>query len=409
MSPFSMKMFSQGQSKFLPSHTSAQLKETKEDKIVKKKWKISRRKDDVHIHPAAFSLPTRQGFAQNVYADPEEEIFSMSLESPGKRLSQSYGWHFDVQESRFGLFTNSILKTGSSSTMAASALELESGHEQVLPVTPKGTPCQHLSNPVAPPRHKKVGRGVALSRCVHKYECEDLMEYAVDISVWKKSLEEQFQVGDWEQVQTDVTSRMRRSLLDWMVDITRQLEFSLESWCLAVNYLDRFLGTQLLAKDCLQLAGLTALWLGAKQEELSPPSTEELVALCAATYTVTNFKHMEMILLAKLRFNLAAPTVAFNLSHLVAVKDEKDWSEDLSRHLVEMVMEDHFLARMRPSKIAHAVFNVIKGCDVTAIRVMEGSCPRCEPHNTDQWCRDFLHACVQRVVDILCVRDRHED
>ena len=44
MSPFSMKMFSQGQSKFLPSHTSAQLKETKEDKIVKKKWKISRRK-----------------------------------------------------------------------------------------------------------------------------------------------------------------------------------------------------------------------------------------------------------------------------------------------------------------------------------------------------------------------------
>merc|ERR1719186_1967898 len=224
-----MKMISQGQSKFLPSHTSAQLKETKED-----------------IHPAAFSLPTRQGFAQNVYTDPEEEIFSMSLESPGKRLSQSYVWQFDVQESRFGLFTNSVLKNGSS-TMAASALELESGHEQVLPVTPKGTPCQHLSNPVAPPRHKKVGRGVALSRCVHKYECEDLMEYAVDISVWKKSLELQFQVVDWEQVQTDVTPRMRRSLLDWMVDITRQLEFSLETWCLAVNYLDRFLVTQLLA------------------------------------------------------------------------------------------------------------------------------------------------------------------
>merc|ERR1719186_1218973 len=136
-----MKMISQGQSKFLPSHTSAQLKETKED-----------------MHPAAFSLPTRQGFAQNIYADPEEEIFSISLESPGKRPSLSYGWQFDVQDSRFGLFTSAILKTGSSSTMAASALELESGHEQVLQVTPKGTPCQHLSNPVAPPRHKKVGR-----------------------------------------------------------------------------------------------------------------------------------------------------------------------------------------------------------------------------------------------------------
>ena len=44
MSPFSMKMFNHGQSKFMPSHTSAQLKETKEDKLVKKKLKISRRK-----------------------------------------------------------------------------------------------------------------------------------------------------------------------------------------------------------------------------------------------------------------------------------------------------------------------------------------------------------------------------
>jgi len=405
MSPFSMIMFSQ--TKFLPSHTSAQLKEKKEEKQVNKKWKISRRKDDVHFPPAAFSLPIRQGFSQNVYADPEEEVFAMSLESPVTRLSQSYGWHFDVQDKfRSRLFTNSYYKTGSSSTMTASALELESGLYRVLPVTPTGTPCQNLSNPVAPPRHKKVGRGEVLSRYVHKYECEDLMEYAVDICVWKKSLEEQYQVGDWEQIQTDVTPRMRRSLLDWMVDITRQLEFSLETWCLAVNYLDRFLDSQLLAKDCLQLAGLTALWVGAKQEELSPPSTDELVALCAATYTATNFKHMEMILLAKLEFSLAAPTVAFNLSHLVAVEDEKDWSEDLSRHLVEMVMEDHYLARMLPSKIAHAVFNVIKGCDVTAIRVMEGSCPKCEPYNTDQWCKDFLQACVQRVVDILCVRDR---
>eukprot|EP00092_Neocalanus_flemingeri_P037043 GFUD01040328.1.p1 GENE.GFUD01040328.1~~GFUD01040328.1.p1 ORF type:complete len:286 (+),score=50.66 GFUD01040328.1:416-1273(+) len=285
--------------------------------------------------------------------------------------------------------------------MTASALELDGGHEKFLPVTP--TTCQLSTNLVTPPSHKKVGRGEVLTRYVHKYECEDLMEYAVDIFVWKKSLEEQYQVGDWEIVQTEVTPRMRFTLLDWMVDITRQLEFSLETWCLAVNYLDRFLGTQLLAKDCLQLVGLTALWLGAKQEELNPPSTEELVALSAATFSATNFKHMELILLAKLKFSLAAPTAAFHLSHLVAVEDEKDWSEDLSRHLVEIVIEDHLLARERPSKIAHAVFDVIKGCDAVAIRILEGSCPKCEPYNTDQWCKDFLQACVQRVADILSV------
>ena len=153
---------------------------------------------------------------------------------------------------------------------------------------------------------------------------------------------------------------MRCSLLNWLVTVTRTLDFSLETWCLAVNYLDRFLCSQLIAKDCLQLVGLTALWLGAKQEELLPPSLEQLVALCADSVTSLNIKHMELLILAKLKFRLAAPTAAYHLHHLIAVEEEKDWSEDLARHLVEVVMEDHVLARERPSKIAHAVYHGIK-------------------------------------------------
>lgn len=325
----------------------------------------------------------------------------MSLESPVTRLSQSFDW-LDRDEPSCCLFANSYIET-SLQPPTASALELESGHQRSLPVTPISTPYTASTNQEAPPRHKKVGRGGVLARYVHKYECEDFMEYAVDIFGWKKSIEFDYVPGYWEQVQSEVTPRMRLSLLDWMVDISRELEFSLETWCLAVNYLDRFLETQLLSKDCLQLAGLTTLWLGAKQEELNPPSTEELVALCADSYSTMNFKHMELIILAKLKFSLAAPTPAFYLSHLVAVEDEKDWPEDLSRHLVELVMEDHILARLSPSKIAHSIYKVIKACDVTAIHILEGSCPKCEPHNADQWCRDFFQTCVQRVADILSV------
>ena len=87
---------------------------------------------------------------------------------------------------------------------------------------------------------------------------------------------------------------------------------------------------------------------------------EQLVALTADTYTTINFKHMELLILAKLQFRLAAPTAAYHLHHLIAVEDEEDWSEDLSRHLVEVIMEDHVLARERPSKIAHAVYHGIK-------------------------------------------------
>ena len=342
----------------------------------------------------------------------------MSLESPPKKLSQSFVCLDQGVPIAFH-FKSSVPENNANPDVATScALELEINQASLLPLTPAKKDHYEISNQEAPPKLKKFGRSQELARYFHQYECEDFMEYAVDIFDWKKSLEVDYTPGEWEPRQSEVTSSMRMLLLDWMVDIARELEFSLETWCLAVNYLDRFLGFQPLSKDCLQLVGLTTLWLGAKQDELSPPSTEELVSLCADSYSTMNFKHMELIILARLNFNLAAPTPAFYLNHLVAVEDEKDWSEDLSRHLVELVMEDHKLARVSPSLIAQSVFNVLKvgwmvfvlliillfkACNISSLRVMEGSCPKCEPLNSDQWCRDFFEACLQRVVDMLVV------
>ena len=62
---------------------------------------------------------------------------------------------------------------------------------------------------------------------------------------------------------------MRFTLLEWLVTVARTLDFSLETWCLAVNYLDRFLCHQQIGKDCLQLVGLTAVWIAAKQGQMS--------------------------------------------------------------------------------------------------------------------------------------------
>ena len=81
-----------------------------------------------------------------------------------------------------------------------------------------------------------------------------------------------------------------------------------------MNYLDRFLFSQPLASECLQLTGITALWVAAKQvqdedstvadhvlfsfkEEPEPPEAKELLRLCDSSYCVSDFKHMEVILL----------------------------------------------------------------------------------------------------------------
>jgi len=358
---------------------------------------LNMKKPKSSTEPAARSLPILSGSHVPGFAyfqEPEEEVFSLSLET-----EQSPAWpYMDSTSSSSGsMFNLSRLI----SPLKALGEEERKSRPSVTPGASRDGKRKRVGSPPAPKKLKNRGRAEELQRYIHKYECEDMMEYAVDTHHWKVSLEESYQPDNWEVTQLEITPGMRLSLLDWLVTVTRTLDLSLETWCLAVNYLDRFLCSQLIGKDCLQLVGLTALWLGAKQEELLPPSLEQLVALTADTFTTINFQHMELLILAKLKFRLAAPTAAYHLHHLIAVEEEEDWSEDLSRHLVEIIMEDHILARERPSKIAHAVYQTIKEFDLTAVQILESSCPRCEPHNADIWSEELFQMCLQRVMQAL--------
>jgi len=229
------------------------------------------------------------------------------------------------------------------------------------------------------------------------------MEYAVDLSRWKKSLEDSFLPGDWTLLQTEVTPAMRRTLLHWLSQYMRSAaELSLETWCLTVNYIDRFLNEQLIAKDCLQLVGLTALWIASKVSEPSVPDAEELCLLSAHTYSKINFLHMEMIMLAKLNFKLSSPTPAFLLAIVQeTLVDRLNWSEELSTHLLEMVMAEHNLARTRPSVIADSIYSVVKVSDINSVREFESSCPVCEPHNSNDFSRSFLSSCFSKICHLI--------
>jgi len=398
MSPFTSFLYSR--SKATRSNDKASLNDRKDraDDLKSCQWKmIQPKKSNASVSQ---SLPTRRSSlvvgAENHRA-PEEGIFPM--DSLGMNLSRGIdGGCIDYYDFCYTSLFETSRQIKNNSFM--SSLELDHNHETTIPVTPAGSNLVGSKCQDAPAR-LKLGRGKFLERYIHNYECEDFMEYAVDLFAWKKSLEKAYQPSSWMMVQAEVTACMRIALLEWMVDVSRSLEFSLETWCLGVNYLDRFLCEQPISKDCLQLAGLSALWLGAKQGELTPPCIFELVALCSDSYTATNFKHMELIMLVKLKFNLAAPTVAFFMNNLVVIEGESDWSWDLSRHLVEMVLQNQEFAQMRPSKVAYAVFSVLKACGQTALLFLEGRCPKCEPYSSDDWCYNYFYSCYARVTNEL--------
>lgn len=217
----------------------------------------------------------------------------------------------------------------------------------------------------------------------------DLSVYASDIICWKLELEKKhcqkkqapstnhasadshsiFAPG----VQTDITYEMRRTLLEWLVAVNRQFNFTLETWCLTVNVMDRFLGLQPINRDCLQLVGLTSFFIAAKMEEVDPPEISELVSLCACSYEPKQFRWMEYIVLSRLKFELSTPTAAFFLGHLVQTGDSgrvgserraNNWPWKTTRALVEAAMcaerRYAFTAGcIQPSQLAAKIYHFV--------------------------------------------------
>ncbi|XP_048848810.1 cyclin-O isoform X1 [Brienomyrus brachyistius] len=115
--------------------------------------------------------------------------------------------------------------------------------------------------------------------------------------------------------QPQVTAEARCRLVSWLIPVHRYFRLSFESCCLAVNIMDRFLSTTPVASDCFQLLGITCLLIASKLVEVYSPQIKQLLALCCNAFTKDQLCNLECIILIRLKFRLAAPTVAFFLDY----------------------------------------------------------------------------------------------
>uniref|UniRef100_A0A8D2MDF8 CCNO protein n=1 Tax=Zonotrichia albicollis TaxID=44394 RepID=A0A8D2MDF8_ZONAL len=148
----------------------------------------------------------------------------------------------------------------------------------------------------------------------------------------------------------EVTAEARCKLVSWLIP----------ALCLAVNILDRFLATTPVAADCFQLLGVTALLIACKQVEVHPPSVKELLALCCDAFTRQQLRNLECIVLHRLDFDLAAPTVSFFLEHFSRVRLEARGADaaeaadarSLAAGVAELSLADYAFTKYAPSLLA---------------------------------------------------------
>ncbi|XP_067910580.1 cyclin-O [Heterodontus francisci] len=181
----------------------------------------------------------------------------------------------------------------------------------------------------------------------------------------KREAEKKFHPRNCLARQPQVTAEDRCKLVSWLIPVHRYFNFSFESMCLTVNIMDRFLQTTPVASDCFQLVGVASLLLACKQVEVYPPRIKQLLALCCGAFTGEQLRNLECIILIKLNFELATPSVNFFLEYFTSTSVEQQQprsraacNERLARRLAELSFADYSFNRYPPSLLAISALNL---------------------------------------------------
>ncbi|KAL4629778.1 G1/S-specific cyclin-E2-like [Arapaima gigas] len=124
---------------------------------------------------------------------------------------------------------------------------------------------------------------------------------------------------------SNLQPKMRSILLDWLLEVCEEFHFHRETFYLAQDYFDRFMMTQdSVDKNCLQLIGITTLFLASKVEEMYPPKLQDFAYLTDGACLVDEIKLMELIILKALNWEIRPETVISWLKIYIQVASLKD-------------------------------------------------------------------------------------
>ncbi|KAF5747021.1 putative cyclin A [Tripterygium wilfordii] len=163
-----------------------------------------------------------------------------------------------------------------------------------------------------------------------------------------------------EKVQKDVTPNMRGILVDWLVDVAEEYKLLSDTLYLAITYIDRFLSSNVLNRQKLQLLGVSSMLIASKYEEISPKSVEEFCYITDNTYTKDEVVKMEACILKSLKFELGNTTIKTFLRRFIRIAQEDDKNlnlqlEFLSYYLAELSLLDYECIKFLPSLVAASV------------------------------------------------------
>ncbi|KAK2162091.1 hypothetical protein LSH36_104g04003 [Paralvinella palmiformis] len=179
-------------------------------------------------------------------------------------------------------------------------------------------------------------------------------EYVNDIYDYMRELEARYPIKHKYLDGSEINGRMRGILVDWLVQVHLRFHLLQETLYLTVAIIDRFLQVHSVARNKLQLVGVTAMWIASKYEEMYAPEVADFVYITDNAYTKADIRKTECIMLKALDFSLGRPLPLHFLRRNSKAGEVDATQHTMAKYFMELTITDYEMASTPPSKLAGA-------------------------------------------------------
>ncbi len=232
-------------------------------------------------------------------------------------------------------------------------------------------------------------------------ELQMCADYAEEIDVCMRKNEGRFaaKVG-YMAGQPDITEKMRAILIDWLVDVHLKFKLVPETLYLTVNILDRFLEKERVMRDRLQLAGITAMLIACKYEEIYPPEIRDFTHISDNAYSKSDVLGMEYKILKSLDFNLNVPSSLRFLQRYRHFLGASKQTLNFAQYLVELSLIEYkslkYSASMRAAAALYLSDRLLNDDTLWDVKIGQRV----------GYCEAELKGCAKELVMIVQLSDR---
>jgi len=162
----------------------------------------------------------------------------------------------------------------------------------------------------------------------------------------------------YSSVQTEVKPSMRQEVASWMLGLCEEEGVHPQVFCLAINYLDRFLAVCNIRRSQLQLLASVCLLVSWKVRAHTSITAQKLVEFSDYNVSLEDILEWEFLLLSKLDWDLSAVIAPDFVEHILQrlLKLDLAWDIETTRTrvstLVTLAYSHPNLAALPPSLLA---------------------------------------------------------